>query len=264
MSPSPESVLVDVAGQVATVTLNVPERLNAVDAAMIDAALAQVSAVDADPAVRVIALTGAGRGFCSGADLSPATSEGAGAELRIEDATLFAAGRLSTALMTSATPTVALVNGPAAGVGVAFALACDYTLASASASFTLAFTRIGLMPDGGATALVAANVGRARALRMALTAERVPAATARDWGLIAECVEDGTFEQRSRALLAAFAEAPPAAMAATAAAVTAASVDLAAALAIEEPGQVALLATEDFRQGVAAFIEKRPARFTGR
>ena len=163
------------------------------------------------------------------------------------------------------TPTVALVNGVAAGIGVPMASACDYVVASDAASFVLAFARIGLMPDGGATALVAASVGRARAMRLALTGERLSATTAAEWGLVAECVEAEAFpargEERWSWRLAAGATR---ALAETKAAVNAASVDVEAALAREEAGQLRLMATEDYREGVAAFLAKRSTEFTGR
>src|SRR6478735_8578734 len=189
------TVLVETTGAVGRVTLNAPERLNAVDPEMCQAVADAVRAFDTDPSVRVISLTGAGRGFCSGAPLS---ADGA------TQGTLYAGADLVRALLASRTPVVALVNGVAAGIGVPMALACDYVLASDAASFVLAFARIGLMPDGGSTAL-----GETKA------------------------------------------------------AVNAASVDVEAALAREEAGQIALMHTADYREGVAAFLAKRPAEFTG-
>ena len=164
-----DQVRVAVEGAVGRITLAAPDRLNAVDAAMLFAVADAVRRLDADPAVRVIALTGEGRGFCAGADL------GSGTDLagQVDSSTLDGAGDAVRALTGSATPTVALVNGVAAGVGVSLAIACDYVVASEAASFVLAFARIGLMPDGGATALVAASIGRAKAMRMALTGEKV-------------------------------------------------------------------------------------------
>jgi enoyl-CoA hydratase len=255
MSTNPLStVLVETTGAIGRITLNAPERLNAVDPEMCAAVAEAVRAFDADPAVRVISLGGAGRGFCSGAPLS---ANGA------TEGTLFAGADVVRALVASRTPVVALVHGVAAGIGVPMALACDYVLASESASFVLAFARIGLMPDGGATALVAASVGRARALRLALTGERLPAATAAEWGMVAECVPAAGFDARAEALLAAFAAGPTVALGETKAAVNAAAVDVEAALAREETGQLALMHTRDYREGVAAFLAKRPAEFTG-
>ena len=248
-------VLVETSGAVGRITLDAPERLNAVDPEMCRAVADAVMAFDADPAVRVVALTGAGRGFCSGAPLS---ADGA------TTGTLYAGADLVRALLASRTPVVALVNGVAAGIGVPMALACDYVLASESASFVLAFARIGLMPDGAATALVAASVGRARAMRLALTGERLDARTAAEWGLVAECVPAEDFAGRGEQVLSAFAGAATLALAETKVAVNAASVDVEAALAREEAGQLRLMDTEDYREGVAAFLAKRPADFTGR
>ncbi|MGB7820084.1 MAG: enoyl-CoA hydratase-related protein, partial [Ornithinibacter sp.] len=190
---TPSTVIVENAGPVGRITLNAPERLNAVDPQMCDAVASAVRAFDADPEVRVIALTGAGRGFCSGAPLSADGATGG---------TLLAGADLVRALLGSRTPVVALVNGVAAGIGVPMALACDYVVASDAASFVLAFARIGLMPDGGATALVAASVGRARAMRLALTGEKLPATTAEEWGLVAECVPTDGFATRGEEVLA--------------------------------------------------------------
>ena len=251
---STDPVLVETAGPVGRITLNAPERLNAVDPDMCAAVAAAVRAFDLDPAVRVIALGGSGRGFCSGAPLS---ADGA------TQGTLYAGADLVRALLGSGTPVVALVHGVAAGIGVPMALACDYVLASEAASFVLAFARIGLMPDGGSTALVAASIGRARAMRLALTGEKLDAVTAAQWGLVAECVPAQEFPARAEVLLAALAAGPTGALGRTKAAVNTASVDVEAALGREEVGQIALMDTPDYREGVAAFLAKRPAEFTG-
>jgi enoyl-CoA hydratase len=251
---STSAVLVETSGPVGRVTLDAPERLNAVDPEMCAAVAAAVRAFDADPEVRVIALGGTGRGFCSGAPLS---ADGATA------GTLYAGADVVRALLGSRTPVVALVHGVAAGIGVPMALACDYVLASEAASFVLAFARIGLMPDGGSTALVAASIGRARAMRLALTGEKLDAVRAAEWGLVAECVPAAEFGARAQALLTAFANGPTVALGRTKAAVNAASVDVEAALAREESGQISLMDTTDYREGVAAFLAKRAASFTG-
>ncbi len=249
----------EVAAGVARVVLDAPERLNAVDAEMLEAVVAHVEAAGEDPGVRVVVLTGSGRGFCSGADLS-AAAESAG---ELDDATLRGVGAVARALVACPRPTVALVNGVAAGAGASMALACDYVLATASASFVLAFARIGLMPDGGATALVAASVGRARAMRMALTGEKVPAPLAAEWGLVSECVADDAFADRSAELLAQLVAFSPTGAAATKAAVNGAALDLDAALEVEERDQARLLRSADAREGVTAFLEKRPPVFGG-
>lgn len=248
-------------GAVGRLTIEAPERLNAVDAAMLDDLAESVRRLAATDGVRVIALTGAGRGFCSGASLDAIT----GPATEVGGDTLAGVSRAIGAITGSTVPVVALVNGVAAGLGCSLALACGYVLATESASFMLAFTRIGLMPDGGATALVAAHIGRARALRMALTAEKVSARTAADWGLVAESCPDDVFAERSAELLAELAAGPTRALAATVAAVNAGSLaDLDAALTREETGQSRLFTEPDFAEGVAAFTERRPAHFEGR
>lgn len=253
-------VVVTAHGPIGRVRLNVPDRLNALDAAMLDAVTAAIIRLGSTEGVRVIALEGAGRGFCAGANLGEADIDLLEEPLQ---QTVLAAGRAVQAIRDCAVPVVALVQGVAAGVGVSLALMCDYVLASSKASFVLAFARIGLMPDGGATALVAANVGRARALRMALTGEKIDADLAGQWGLVAEVVPDDDFAARGEALLRQLAATAPRAAYATRRAVTAACLALDEALEREERDQFALLSSEDFREGASAFRDKRPARFAG-
>lgn len=251
------SVLVTVDGGVGRITLDEPDRLNAVDAPMLEAVAGAVDSLGADPRVRAVVIAGAGRGFCAGANLAV----GGDTSPQVGTGTLDAAGRAVRAIVDCPVPTIALVHGVAAGVGVSVALACDYVLASDAASFVLAFARIGLMPDGGATALVAASIGRARAMRMALTGEKVDGATAAEWGLVAECVAADRFEERAGELVGRLAESAPEAARETSAAINAATLDLEGALAREERGQTRLLQSADFVEGVMAFLEKRPARF---
>jgi len=256
--PTHPELRITVEGPVGRIVIDAPDRLNAVDLGQLEAMTEAVRALDADPEVRVVVVTGSGRGFCAGANLA-----GSGDD-PLDDRTLFAAGRLVRAMLGAGTPMLSLVNGVAAGVGLSIALAADYCLATASARFVLAFSNIGLMPDGGGTGLVTANIGRSRALRMALTAERVDTETAERWGLVSEVVADEEFEARGQALVERLAWLAPGSVAHTKAAITRAAVDVEAALLREEQGQSALLASEDFAAGVEAFFARRTPTFRGR
>jgi enoyl-CoA hydratase len=237
-------------------TFDRPERLNALTAEIIHAAADSIEAAD-DDGVRVILLTGTGRAFSSGADVGP---DGSPPGLD----TLDAANRMTMAITHSPVVVVAAVNGIAAGVGCSFAVAADIAVAKESAAFMLAFTKIGLMPDGGASLLVTAAVGRARAARMALLAEKVSARTAVEWGLIADVVPDEEFDVRITALTGQLAAGPPLAYAATKRTLNAAALSLLEAILREErDGQEPLLASTDFAEGMAAFQAKRAAEFTG-
>jgi enoyl-CoA hydratase len=239
------------------ITFDRPERLNALTTELIHAAAEAVESADADGA-RLILLTGRGRAFSSGADVGP---DGAPPGLD----TLEAANRFVRAVTGSPVVCLAAVNGIAAGVGCSFALAADLAVAKESAAFMLAFTKIGLMPDGGASLLVPASVGRARAARMALLAEKVDARTAADWGLIAFATPDEDFDDTVADLVGRLASGAPLALAATKRVVNAMTLPLLdAALAAEHDGQGTLLASADFQEGMAAFQQKRAAAFVGR
>ena len=250
-------VHVETTDGITRITIDDPARLGAVDAAMLTTIADSVVEASADPQVRVIVLTGTGRGFCSGANLTLGDGQ------EIDDATLFEAGRAVRAMTESPKAVVSLVNGVAAGVGVSLALGADYVLAKDTASFVLAFSKIALMPDGGATALVAASIGRARAMRLALTAEKFSAVDAAAAGLVAEVVSAEDFDARGQEVIALLASRAPRATELTKAAINAATLDLPAAIGREESGQSELLRSQDFREGAAAFAERRPAIFRG-
>ncbi|GAB2631130.1 enoyl-CoA hydratase [Prescottella soli] len=239
------------------VTIDRPTSMNAVRVETLDAVADAFEDHSVDPEVRVAVLSGAGRAFCTGADL-------AGLDLYAAPsaATIDAANRVADKIRSFPRPVIGAVRGPAAGVGVSLALACDLTVASESSYFLLAFNRIGLMPDGGATALVAASVGRARAMALALLAERLGAAEALRAGLIAKVYADNEFDAEVEALAWRLAAGPADAFRRTKEAINDATLgQLDAAFERERAGQLELLAAPDFAEGVDAFQNKRPARF---
>lgn len=243
-------------GDVLRITFDRPERLNSLTAEILHAAAGAVEGAD-DAGARVVVLTGSGRAFSSGADVGP---DGSPPGLD----TLDAANRMTMAIVRSPVVVVAAVNGIAAGVGCSIAVAADLAIAKESAAFMLAFTKIGLMPDGGASMLVPAAIGRARAARMALLAEKVSATTAEGWGLIAEVIADDEFEAHVERLVSQLAAGPPLAYAATKRVLNAGTLSLLEAILHEErDGQEPLLASADFAEGMAAFQQKRPGVFTG-
>lgn len=249
----------DEAGGVLTVTLERDSAINAVTAPMLRTIERELTDRAANEELRLVVLRGAGRGFCSGADL--------GGESGSQDpdlAVLEAGNAVVTAILDYPVPVVAVVHGPVAGIGVSLALACDLVLARDDAYFLLAFTRIGLMPDGGATELVAASIGRARAMRMALLAEKLPAGEALEAGLVSHVFSEREFDAGVADLLTALAAGPTRAYRATRQAINAATLPgIADAFAREHAGQGALLSSADFAEGVTAFRERRTARFSG-
>ena len=242
------------------VTLNRPEVFNALSGDMADELAGLVEEATARDDVRVVVLTGAGPAFSTGADIS-----GTDAPDRLDVTALDRANRIVRAIVGLDKPVVAAVNGIAAGVGCSAALAADIVVATESASFLLAFARIGLMPDGGATATVAASVGRARAMRMGLLAEPLTAREAYDAGLVTHVATADEFGTTVATIVRRLAASAPLAMAATKKAVNAATLtQLDAALERERTGQTLLLRTEDAAEGMRAFGEKRPPTYNGR
>jgi enoyl-CoA hydratase len=246
-------------GPVLRITLNRPHVLNAVTEGILNDLADLVTETGEDPAVRVVVLAGTGRAFSAGADLTVTS------EVSSPAATIHAANRLIRALLGIPQPVVAAVHGPAAGVGCSIALAADLVLASSNAFFQLAFVNVGLMPDGGATLLVPAGIGRARAMRLALLGERLPATTAADWGLIHRVVDADELPSALDELVTRLSAAAPLALTDTKRAINAATLDnLEDALARELAGQSALLESADFATAAAAFREKRTPSFVGR
>ena len=248
----------------ATITLNAPDKLNAVSRKMIAELKATWEQLAADDAVRAVLLTGAGRGFCAGADLSDpdrdvsATADSGAALEKLFNPTI----RLMRSMPK---PIVSAVNGVAAGVGMSFALASDVAIAAKSASFLQAFARIGLLPDGGSTWFLPRLVGDQRARALALLTPQVPAEKAKEWGLIWDVVEDAELMPKATEIARRLAEGPTLALARIKAALNQANAnDLSRQLDLERDYQSELGRSEDFKEGVAAFLAKRKANFRGK
>ncbi len=258
-----DHLAVSLDGNVLSVTFNRPESLNSLTAAMMATLCDVLEQAAADPAVKVVRLGGAGRGFCAGAGISAEDQAAARDFGGGIDPLLAAVNRAVPMIAGLPKPVVAVVHGPAAGVGVSLALACDVVLASETAFFLLAFTKIGLMPDGGASALVAASIGRTRALKMALLAERLPAAEAFDYGLVSSVHPVDELESAVAAVIEKLASGPAVALRKTKQAVNAATLtELDGALRLETEGQLTLLQNRDFAEGTKAFQDRRTPSFT--
>ncbi|MBC8055212.1 MAG: 2-(1,2-epoxy-1,2-dihydrophenyl)acetyl-CoA isomerase [Rhizobiales bacterium] len=257
------------AGPVRTLTLNRPKALNSFTAEMHMTLAAALEEAEADSSVRCLVLTGAGRAFCAGQDLAdPAVAPNMAAGGKPTDV-----GNvierfykpLALRLRSFPVPVIAAVNGVAAGAGASIALGCDIVIAARSASFIQAFSKIGLVPDAGGTWLLPRLVGRANALALAMTGDKLPADEAQRIGLIWKCVDDASFMDEVSATAARLAEMPTAALVATRAAIDAAmQLGYAEALSAEAVAQSRLSAAHDYLEGVAAFMAKRPAIFSDR
>ena len=257
-----ETIRLDIADNIATITLNRPERLNAMPPQMAEEIGAALDQLDG---ARVVLITGEGRAFCSGADLSArraggSVSGGQGAYAALTKSY----NPLMLKLAKLNVPVITAVNGPAAGIGCSLALASDFAIAGKSAYFLQAFVNIGLVPDGGASWMLARIVGKARATEMMLLGEKISGEKAADWGLVYKCVEDTELMTEAQALAVRLANGPTMALGIMRQNLAAAlDADYATALVREAEGQQVAGDSADAREGAIAFLQKRKAEFKG-
>jgi 2-(1,2-epoxy-1,2-dihydrophenyl)acetyl-CoA isomerase len=257
-----ETIRLGIADNIATITLNRPERLNAMPPQMADDISA---ALDNLGGARALIITGEGRAFCSGADLAgrdmgDEVGRGQGVYVSLTESY----NPLMLKLAKLDIPVVTAVNGPAAGIGCSLALASDFAIASRSAYFLQAFVNIGLVPDGGSSWMLARLVGKARATEMMLLGEKIPAEKAAGWGLIYKCVNDPDLLAEANALAARLANGPTLSLGIMRQNLAAAlDGDYATALLREAEGQRIAADSADSREGAIAFLQKRKAEFKG-
>lgn len=245
-------------------TLNRPERLNSFNEDMYRAFVAALESAR-EARKRAILLTGSGRGFCAGQDLAERDPARMTGPPDLSRSLTDRYNPLVSLIRDLDCPVVCAVNGVAAGGGANLALACDIVLAAESARFIQSFAKIGLVPDSGGTYMLPRLVGEARAKALALTATPVSAAKAEDWGMIWRAVPDAALMGEARALTQSLGEGPTVGLALTKKAIQASATNtLEAQLAIEAESQKICGETPDYREGVRAFLDKRPPRFTGR
>jgi 2-(1,2-epoxy-1,2-dihydrophenyl)acetyl-CoA isomerase len=264
-----EHILFDEADSIATITINRPQALNALHTGVIAEMIDAVDRVRDEGTARVLVLTGAGRAFCSGADLAGGGAGGGGAR---RSGPPDAGAVLEThfnplleRLFALPVPFITSVNGPAAGAGCSYALAGDIVIAGRSAYFLQAFVNIGLVPDVGSTWLLPRLAGRARAQAMMMLGEKIPAETAADWGLVYKVVDDAELAAATRAVAEKLAKGPTRSYALIRQGIREClDKPLSEGLMVERRNQLLAGRTADFVEGVSAFLQKRPAVFTGR
>ncbi len=258
-----ETILLEIANGAARLTLNRPDRLNSFTVQMHDEVSRALEAVSRSDA-RVLVLTGAGRGFCAGQDLSDRAVAPGGDGVDLGESLEKRYNPLIRRLTSLDMPVVCAVNGVAAGAGANIALACDIVIAAKSAKFIQSFANIGLIPDSGGTWTLPRLAGQARAMGLTLTGEPLTAERAEAWGVIWKCVDDDKLVAEVDALAAKFASAPTKGLAATKKLIRdAAARTFDDQLDVERDAQRTLGRTSDYKEGVAAFTEKRQPKFTG-
>lgn len=259
---NPETILYECSDTIARITLNRPDKLNAFHMEMHQELRHVLNVVENDRSIRVLVLTGAGRGFCAGQDLNDRDVSAGEVDLGESIDTYYAP--LVRRLHNLPLPVIAAVNGVAAGAGANLAFACDLVIAAKSASFIESFCKLGLIPDTGGTYFLPRLVGTARAMGMALLGERISAEQAAEWGLIWKCVDDAVFTSTVDQMAAQLAAAPTMGLAKIKQAIYCSGQhSLDQQLDMERDSMRVLGRSGDFREGVAAFLEKRAPKFVG-
>ena len=259
-----QNILFEAQNGIARLTLNRPDKLNSFIGAMHIELRAALDTVQSDPSIRVLVISGAGRAFCAGQDLADPDMAVGHLQPDIGNVVEENYKPLILALQALRVPTIAAVNGLAAGAGCSLALACDLVIAAKSAYFLQAFSKIGLIPDTGGTWFLPQRVGMARAIGLAMLADKLPAEKAEQWGLIWQAVEDGELIATVDKLAAQLAQSPTRALVATRLALHAApNHTLEQQLSLEAGYMRELGWRDDFKEGVTAFQQKRAPKFTG-
>src|SRR5436853_652850 len=259
------TVLVSLDAGVLTITLNRPDKLNALNPEMLSALRAALERATDEPEIRVVIITGAGRGFCTGQDLAERDVSAGAAPIDLSVSLGSHYNPLVRRLRALPKPIICAVNGVAAGAGANIALACDLVIAARSATFVQAFARLGLVPDAGGTYFLPRLVGTARAMGLALLAEPLSAERAEQWGLIWKAVDDARLAEEAQKLARTLANGPTRGYGLAKKAIYAsAGNSLDAQLDLERDLQREAGLSEDYREGVTAFKEKRSPRFTGK
>jgi len=261
-----ETILYERGGGVLKITLNRPDKLNAFTDTMLDELIEAFKRADDDSSVRVVVLTGAGRGFCPGQDLASAVERGAGSgNFSYSDHLRAHYNPLILGMRTLTKPIIAAINGVAAGAGMSLALACDYRIAAEGAAFIQAFVKVGLIPDSGSTWMLPRLIGRTRALDMMLSGRKVSAQEALEMGLVNVVVPNEQLMDTVNQVAGEFANAPTKTIGYIKQAVEFASHStLEDALNKEAELQDMAASTADHSEGITAFVEKRPAQFNGK
>jgi len=259
-----DNILFESGAGIARLTLNRPDKLNSFNVAMHGEVRDALARVKTDKSLRVLVLSGAGRGFCAGQDLADRSVAPGAEPVDLGESVEKHYAPLVRTLRALPMPVVCAVNGVAAGAGANLALACDIVIASRSASFIEPFCKLGLIPDTGGTYFLPRLVGTARAIGLAMLGDKLSAEQAVAWGLIWKCVDDASLAQETEALATHFARAPTLGLARTKQAIYASPGNtLDAQLDLERDYMRELGRSADYREGVAAFIEKRQPAFRG-